>query len=290
MVTSLIQDEEEAAPLPFIGSMTIDQGVGAVLASIRQTLEFDLTAYRTQGTVEAAFALLRSKVEATGIFVLLIGNLGSHHTALDVTAFRGFALADAYAPFVVINDGDSKAAWSFTLIHELAHLWIGATGVSGAAVEGRVERFCNDVASNFLLPGNELELVEVSQRSTQQEAANRISQFAHDRLVSRSMVAYRLFRAGLITEIMWGALTGQFEAEWRQARAARRELSRDEEGGPNYYVVRRHRLGPALLQFVARSMGEGALTPTRAGKVLGVKARSVERLLKGAALSVGEAA
>ena len=35
------------------------------------------------------------------------GNLGSHHTDLEVEVFRGFALADDFAPFVVVNPKDS---------------------------------------------------------------------------------------------------------------------------------------------------------------------------------------
>jgi Zn-dependent peptidase ImmA (M78 family) len=87
---------------------------------------------------------------------LLIGNLGSHHTTIDVTTFRGFALSDDVAPFIVINDQDAQAAWSFTLLHELTHLWLGQTGVSGARAEQKIERFCNDVAGEVLLPIEEL--------------------------------------------------------------------------------------------------------------------------------------
>ena len=161
MVRAILLDEEEPTPLPFVGSMNIGDGVGAVLASIRQTIAFDLAAFRAQGSTEIAFSLLRSKVEATGVFVLLIGNLGSHHSTLGTEVFRGFALADPIAPFLVVNDQDAKSAWSFTLLHELAHLWVGATGVSGRFAEGQLERFCNDVASNILLPNNELSLVGV---------------------------------------------------------------------------------------------------------------------------------
>ncbi len=103
MVRDVLLDDEEAEPLPFIGSMTMRDGVGAVLASIRQTIGLDLGEFRAQASPETAFALLRSKVEAAGVFVLLMGNLGSHHTAIDVEAFRGFALADSIAPFVVLN-------------------------------------------------------------------------------------------------------------------------------------------------------------------------------------------
>jgi hypothetical protein len=124
-VRDILLDDEEAEPLPFVGSMTMRDGVGAVLASIRQIIGLDLAEFRAQSSPETAFALLRSKVEAAGIFVLLIGNLGSHHTAIDVEAFRGFALADKIAPFVVLNDQDARTAWSFTLLHELAHIWLG---------------------------------------------------------------------------------------------------------------------------------------------------------------------
>lgn len=290
MVRSILIDEEESEPLRFVASMTTGDGVGAVLASIRQALGFDIAEFRAQGSTDAAFSLLRAKAENIGVFVLLIGNLGSHHSALGVEVFRGFALADPIAPFIVINDQDAKSAWSFTLLHELAHLWVGATGVSGRFAEGQVERFCNDVASNFLLPSNELRFVGVGRGTDSQNAVRLISRFAEERLLSRSMVAYRLLRAGVLSEVAWRELSEQFQLEWRATREAQRERNRGQEGGPSYYVVRRHRLGAALLRFVARSMSEGSLTPTKAGKVLGVKARNVQPLLNGAALPVGQGA
>lgn len=290
MVRAVLEDEEEAEPLPFIGSMSIDDGVGDVLSSMRRTLGIDLATFRAQGSAEAAFALLRTQVESAGIFVLLIGNLGSHHTTIDVSAFRGFALADKIAPFIVINDGDAKSAWSFTLLHELAHLWLGETGVSGGVPEGIIERFCNDVASNFLLPSNELALVGIEPALPRETIARLIGEFAKERLLSRALVAYRLFRAGRLSDTLWRDLTLQFRTEWQHTRAAQRERERGQDrSGPNYYVVRRHRLGPALLRFVARNMSGGALTPTKASRVLGVKPRSVQALLSGAALAVGQA-
>lgn len=287
MVRSVMDDEDEVRRLAFVGSMRIEDGVGSVLSAIKRTLQFDLAEFRAQASAESAFALLREHVEGIGVFVLLIGNLGSHHTAIDASAFRGFALADPIAPFIVVNDQDAKSAWSFTLLHELTHVWLGSTGISGVFAEARIERFCNDVASNFLLPGNELPLVGVTQRTTREEAVALISKFAEGRLLSRSMVAYRLFRDGQLSQENWQALMGRFRNEWLQARVAQRARERNNDGGPSYYVIRRHRLGSALLQFVARSMSEGALTPTKAGKVLGVKPRSIGPLLSGAAL-VGE--
>jgi len=40
-------------------------------------------------------------------------------------------------PFIVINDQDARAAWSFTALHEVAHLGLGTTGVSPASITRR---------------------------------------------------------------------------------------------------------------------------------------------------------
>ena len=288
-VRDILLDDDAHERLSFIGSMNMRDGVAEVLASIRRVIRIDVAEYRTQASPEAAFALFRDKVEAVGIFVLLLGNLGSYHTAINVEAFRGFALADNVAPFVVINDQDAPAAWSFTLLHELAHLWLGKTGVSGRRPDIEIEKFCNDVAASFLLPQSELPSVGVEINTSEEEAVARINAFATERHLSRSMVAYSLYRASKMSEATWRAITAIFLAQWRKSRDAKRERQRD-ESGPNYYVVRRHRLGHALLHLVARNIADGALTPTRASKVLGVKPRSVAPLLSPIQVSGGKAA
>lgn len=57
------------------------------------------------------------------------------------------------------------------------------------------------------------------------------------------------------------------------------ERNRAKDGGPNWYIVRRHRLGAALLDVARRGMAEGLLTPTRAARMLGVKPMAVYPLL-----------
>jgi len=275
-VRDLLLDDGES--VGFVNSMNMEQGVDAVLASIKRTINLEVAEYRAARSPESAFALLRSHVESAGIYVLLIGNLGSYHTAISVEAFRGFALADDVAPFVVINDQDAVTAWSFTLLHEVAHLWLGKTGVSGRYSDLKIEKFCNDVAATFLFPSSELDAVGVTADLPTERIVELIDEFASARHLSRTMVAYRLYRASKISEADWRTLSAWFLAQWSKARDAKREKQK-EGTGPDYYVVRRHRLGNALLTLVARNVQEGLLTPTRASKVLGVKPRSVAPLL-----------
>ncbi len=273
MVKSLLLDDD-SRNLPFIGSRKRSEGVAAIAKAITATLGFRLEVFRAQKTEEESFNYLRRLAEAQGIFVVLAGNLGSHHTTIDVNVFRGFALADGIAPFVVINDQDAKAAWSFTLAHELAHLWLGQSGISGARMETAIEKFCSDVASKFLLPD-----IEEFAPSKTQALVEEIDKFAHERRISASMVTYRLFVAGTITETQWRRISGIFRQRWLAGNEARKAKAKLSDGGPNYYVIRRHRVGNALLSLISRSLSDGTITPTKAGKVLGVKPRSVGPLL-----------
>jgi Zn-dependent peptidase ImmA (M78 family) len=282
VVRSVLEADDEIKPVPFVGSVTMDQGVERVAEAIQQALGFERGQFRAYATTEQAFAFLRSLAERVGVFVLLIGNLGSHHTAIPVGAFRGFAIADPLAPFVVINDQDAKTAWSFTLLHELAHLWLGETGVSGGMPEHRVEQFCNSVAAEVLVPSGELAALKVEGLGFEQQLEV-ISRQADAWNVSRLMVAYGLLRVGRIDHGNWQALDGKFRQIWQAERAREKELARAKKTkGPTYYTLRRHRLGRAMLSFASQALNTGTLTPSKAAQVLGVAPRSVFPLLGGA--------
>ena len=78
-----------------------------------------------------ALAKLRDLSEELGILVVVSGMVGANTTRkLDPEEFKGFALADEYAPLVSINGVDFESAKIFTLVHELVHLWLGETGLS----------------------------------------------------------------------------------------------------------------------------------------------------------------
>jgi Zn-dependent peptidase ImmA (M78 family) len=281
LLRAVLEDEDEAEPLPFVGSMTMGRGVVGVAESIRTALGVSAGELRRQPGVTEAFALLRDRTEEAGVFVLLIGDLGSHHTALDPEVFRGFALADPVAPFVVINARDSRAAWSFTLLHELAHLWLGQTGVSGGPPESGIEQFCNDVASRFLVSPEEVARVAARVREPGGDgAAAVLGRFAREWKVSRSLLAYRLYREGHITRPAWRTLDKRFRETWYEDQQRSREEARKREGGPDYYVVRRHRLGPTLIELTARMLASGALSTTRAGRILDVRPANVGRLVR----------
>lgn len=290
MVKALLEDEEDFTKLAFVGSASTEDGIQPVVAAISRTLSFDNTSKVTRrGDANDLFKLLRERTEKAGVFVLLMGDLGSHHSALSADVFRGFAIADSIAPFIVINDQDAKVARSFTLIHELVHIWLGQSGVSGVpnadapqTSRERVERFCNDVASEFLLPTKALgSRPDILDRTDKRVAHDVISGIAEAWSVSEPMVAYRLNRIGWISQPIYEALLGDYSARWRAAKLKAKDNAKERDGGPSYYVVKQSKLGSALIEVVRRTLRDNLLSHTKAAKVLGVKPSSVEPLLRG---------
>ena len=233
-IRSLLEDEEEIRDLPFVGSAIIGQGADTVAVSIAATLEFE---FRGNGR------LFKASEQSAGVFVLLAGDLGSYHTALGARFPR--AISDRIAPFVIINDQDARAARSFTLLHELAHVWLDTSGVSGApspetptSLHDRIERFCNDVAGEFLLPAAALRTrTERLVAGNKETAAEFIRVLSDDWSVSEPMAAYRLNRIGLVETGIYRELVADYAARWQRHRRHLREQNRDNGSGPDRHVV-----------------------------------------------------
>ena len=281
MVRATLEAEGEGVVLPYVDTLSPTAGIAHGVAALGGLLGRDLevAAYYAQPSPERAFRLLRERAEAAGVFVLLKGDLGSHHTAINADTFRGFAVADEIAPFVVINDNDARPAWSFTLLHELTHLLLGESGISGGGyADNRVEAFCNNVASDWLLPAHVLDTIRSRGEPSLLELQRRISEFGRSRNLSQTMVACRLLRSGRIDGRTFERLRRHFRDHGRRERNRQRIAERGSDGAPSYCVVRCHRIGTALLGLVRRMMDAGALSTTRAARILGVKPRQVGKI------------
>lgn len=92
------------------------------------------------------YNLCRKKIEDQGVFVV--------QESFPETDGSGFCLADRLYPVIVVNTKkQTRGRRLFTLIHELAHVLIGATGISDPFIQkNQTEKFCNLFASFFLVP------------------------------------------------------------------------------------------------------------------------------------------
>jgi Zn-dependent peptidase ImmA (M78 family) len=153
--------ECEAEPLDFVGSaQTADdsQGVGR---EMRRMVGLDDGWAAKVRTWQEAVSELRRAIEQLGVMAVINGVVGNNtHRKLDVGEFRGFALSDKYAPLVFVNGADAKSAQMFTLVHELAHIWLGESALTDTGLISQpsqeIESWCDRAAAEFLVPAQEL--------------------------------------------------------------------------------------------------------------------------------------
>ena len=254
--------------LGFTGSATQQDAPERVADRMRQTLALSIAERQQLPTWADALRQLIGKAEDAGVLVMASGVVGSNsHRKLDVEEFRGFALADDFAPLVFINSADSKAAQMFTLSHELAHLWLGESGISdpevGRLAEPGIERWCNAVAAEFLMP---LAMLRQDHQGGQ-PIAEEIQRLARSYKVSTLVALRRLFDAGFIDEpTLWQS--------YREELARIRPLDRGSSGGGDFYRTLGTRTGKRFARAVLSSTLEGQTLFQDAFRMLGVRKTS----------------
>jgi Zn-dependent peptidase ImmA (M78 family) len=251
--------------LDYAGSASLHEQPEAVAKRLRERLGLSAEARRQLGTWTEALRELISKAEDIGILVMVSSIVGSNsHRKLDVGEFRGFALADELAPLIFLNGADSKAAQMFTLAHELAHIWLGETGVSdtqaGQVPEQQTERWCNRVAAELLMPMEELHAAYLSNESIP-DAMQRLARVFK---VSSLVVLRRLFDAGYITQdVLW--------QQYRDEQQRLHEVKTRSSGGGDFYLSLGARTSKRFSKAIVASTLEGLTSFPDAYRMLGVR-------------------
>lgn len=275
-------EEEGGKPLQFIGSSNMGMVPSTIARGIRSELQFSLKDQQQVQSSEELFNILRYKASKAGIFVLRKADLGSWHSRISVEEFRGLVISDPIAPFIIVNPYDARPALLFTLVHELAHLWLGESGISnfdalriGPSDYQEREVFCNQVAAEFLVP--ETILLDEWQRVRHRELEVAI-QFLVDRFkVSRVVIARRLLDFQEIAPGIYWELYNQR----RDERGIIRAGQEPREGGPGYFVTMKSKLGSKLLNMVIGAAYGGRLSFADASRLLGIKVDYFARFYKG---------
>lgn len=249
----------------FVGSARTQEAPEAVAQRMRETLNLTAEERRQLPTWTEALRQLITKAEETGVMVMASSIVGSNsHRKLDVGEFRGFALADELAPLVFLNGADSKAAQMFTLAHELAHLWLGATGVSdteaGQVPVQHTERWCNQVAAELLMP---LKAVRAAYQAGT-PVPEEIQRLAREFKVSTLVALRRLFDAGFIDQArLW--------QHYRDEQTRLRGLERHGTGGGDFYRTLGARTSKRFARAIVTSTLEGQTLFQDAFRMLGVR-------------------
>ncbi|WP_299310819.1 XRE family transcriptional regulator [uncultured Halomonas sp.] len=230
-----------------------------IVTDMREWLE--VPPHPDRGNWEAYFRDLVQRIERLGILVMRSGIVGNNtRRVLSVEEFRGFAIADPIAPVIFINAADVPEARLFTLVHELAHIWLGESGISDGDPANRrgTEKLCNAVAAEFLVPEEEFLPLWLEVDDWKANLAPLAAHFH----VSQWVIARRAQELGLISD-----------HDYRRYVVNRLEAyrNREERGGASFDRVVPGRVSKRLAQAVASEALSGRLLLRDAYQLIGVR-------------------
>lgn len=259
--------DNDIEPAKFVGSCigkSVEETVSVIRDLLRMAPDWALH-------IADSAAVIRSLIEwleEIGCVVSVQGYVGTYNRRkLSVSDCRGFALIDPYAPFIYVNNNDSKEAQYFTLIHEFSHLLIGfSSGYgSGSDNDDRREDFCDKVAALFLVDGSLL----------RQKWNGSIDNLARTFRVSKIMMARRAHEERLISSDYYRAY---MDAYWANVREHPAEKIRGKSGG-DFYATTRRRLGFNFIAHLSNAVKSNQLSYNDAYRLTGCYGVTFDKLI-----------
>ena len=250
-------------PLPFVGSATLESDIELTANDIRIHLGFDSEKHKKLPNWTHMLRYFTDLADTAGILVMTSSVVENNpHRKLDPQEFRGFALADRIAPLIFINGADTKAAQIFTLAHELAHIWLGESGVSIVSPDffpsHSKEHWCNQVAAELLVPISSLH----DNFRAHADLSGELQRLARQYKVSTLVILRRLYDMEAISKNMFAK---NYQHQLKRLKPRRGG------GGGNFYATLRARVGYRFAAAIIDSALSGQTSYTGALNHLGIK-------------------
>lgn len=252
-----------------------------VATDIRRSMSINSEVRRRSKSWDEYLRKLSESAESAGILVMRSGVVGCNtRRPLSVEEFRGFAITDNLAPLVFINGKDAKAAQIFTLLHEIAHIWIGQSGISNPDPLGHfsrhpiaIEEFCNAVAAEALVPN--ADFLNSWDRSTHDRYRS-AEKAAREYRVSVPVILRRARELRAIAEVEYFGLVREHKRKLEELEANNRG---EQQGGGNFYNNLWVRNSKKLTEAILAATRAKSLTMLDAARVLGVGLPIIPKLL-----------
>lgn len=261
----------------FVGSLRGDENPSTVGKHLRTMLGVTIESRKEWRDDYKTFNWWRTRVENLGPLVFLVSRI-------DLTEMRGFSIARKPFPVIVLNRADTPRARLFSLIHELAHIYLGNSGLcdfneNAPSADARIEMFCNAVAAETLMPRDQVlahATVRAHKRGSNWTDAE-LRSIASDFGVSDDAMLYRLVKLTLATTDEYL----QARKRWELAALAARDDNADGFGERAHERVLRTQ-GRPYVQMVLGALHRDEITASDVADYLDVKLDHLQDLERAA--------
>jgi len=253
--------ENEAKQLSFVGKFGSHTPFETIVADIRSTLNLPPNWASEQPTFEDTLNFITKKIEEVGVFVNFNSVVENNtHRVVPVNECRGFVLVNGIAPFMFVNAADAKAAQLFTIVHELAHIWLGeSAGFNNENLlpaNDPIEKLCDQVAAEFLVPSETF-------RQLWANSAD-INNLARYFKVSPIVIARRALDLGKLSK-------GAFFQFYNQYMEGVRLKKESQGSGGDFYATAKKRISVSFAAYVNQAVKKNKLLYRDAYKITGLR-------------------
>ena len=246
---------------------------------IRDALSLDLQEQFRCTSTRKLYHLLRTRIEAQGIFVQCFRDV-------PVEVLRGIAICDEKIPIIGLNEGDRPPAKSFSMIHELVHILKRESSMCNdmyGSSAFQEEVFCNAVAAEVLVPEDSLRLLLSDKYGSQRPLSkDDIKQIADKFSVSRDVIARRLYDLKIITTTAYKTYLELFRLEIEHDKEEQR-IARKEGRAPSIpRDISREtvdRTSPLISNCLLNGYANDFLSKQEISRHLGIDQKHIDRYL-----------
>ena len=209
---------EDRTPKPFIHHFPIGTAPVMVATFIRELLKLSESNQVSFRKPESFLSHCIRKLEELDVLIFQAAKV-------EPFEMRGLSLGYEVFPIVGLNRKDEYSARLFTLMHELAHIILGTSGLCNDTLENstttdKVELICNKIAGLVLVPEELLEkhpaTINIKKYGFDDTYVRNI---ARDFAVSKEVILHRLWSLGIIAKDMYFSTLQRYTTEYHNYKA-----------------------------------------------------------------------
>lgn len=246
---------------PFLASISLQMDVEKAATLIVDTLK-RRTTVPEPGSERAKpdwwYARWRRALEDTDIIVMQM------RERVAVSEFRGLSVWCPVAPAILINPRDAISGRLFTMLHEVAHIALNQDGICSPHYDTEesgeeIERFCNRVAAEVLIPRSVFSAALVRNLDADPLTTS----------ATLSAVTGASREAALVRSVELGLLNRQrYYKAVEEVRRTYTENARQTTGGPRRDRLAMSRVGYAFGGLVFEALAAEKITAIEASRYL----------------------
>ena len=231
---------------------------------VRDYIGVSIESQMSWSDTKIAISRWRDEIQYNGVFVF--------KEAFEDSQVDGFCLSHDVFPLIYLNNTNAESRQIFTLLHELAHTLLGNNGITSDLTfkVSNDEKFCNQFASEFLVPFEHFD-----EHSGSVEYSDKVAkELADDYNVSSQVILYKFIQKGTISETFFRNKI----SEWISIGKSKFENSASYSGGGNYFYNQIMYLGQHFLTLAFKKYYEGKCSSDDLASYFNIKEKNLSKL------------